>query len=70
MKQRVSEVYSEPSQTSKMELLVKIVNSRNPLIIFVKCSIFDCVLNTPLALDVNEVCFGDEPISLIRMKIN
>ena len=29
---------------------------------------FDCALNKPLALDVNEVCFGEEPISLIRLK--
>ena len=29
---------------------------------------FDCVLNTPLALDVNDACFGDEPISPIRMR--
>ena len=29
---------------------------------------FDCVLNTPLSLDVNEVRFDEEPISLIRIK--
>ena len=33
------EPYSEPSQTSKMELLAKIVNSLKPLTIFPKCSI-------------------------------
>ena len=39
MKQRVSEVYPELSQTSKMELFAKIVNGLNLLIIFVKSSI-------------------------------
>ena len=29
---------------------------------------FDCVLNAPLSLDVNKVCFDEKPISLIRMK--
>ena len=29
---------------------------------------FDCILNTPLALDVNEFCFGGVQILLIRMK--
>ena len=29
---------------------------------------FDCILNTPLALDANKVCFGEELMSLIRMK--
>ena len=29
---------------------------------------FDCVLNMPLALDVNKVCFGEELIFLICMK--
>ena len=29
---------------------------------------FDCVLNMPLSLVVNEVYFDEEPISLIRMK--
>ena len=28
----------------------------------------DCVLNTPLALDVKEVYFGEESLSLINMK--
>ena len=41
MKQRISETYSEPSQTSKMELFVKIVKSWNPLSIFAKSSIID-----------------------------
>ena len=27
-----------------------------------------CVLNKPLALDVNKVCLGEEVLSLIRMK--
>ena len=29
---------------------------------------FDCILNTPLALDAKKVCFGEELMSLIRMK--
>ena len=29
-----------------------------------------CVLNTPLRLVVNEVCFEEEPISIIRIKIS
>ena len=29
---------------------------------------FDCVLNKTLALDVNDACFGDEPISPMRMR--
>ena len=29
---------------------------------------FDCILNISLALDVNEVCFGEKPTSLIHMK--
>ena len=29
---------------------------------------FDFALNTSLALDVNEVCFGEKPISLILLK--
>ena len=41
MKQRLSEAYPEPSQTSKMELFVKIVKGGNPLTIFEKSSILD-----------------------------
>ena len=55
------EGYSVP-RASKMGLFVEIVDSWNQLIKS------NCVLNTPLALDVNEVCFGEEPISPIRMK--
>ena len=40
-KQRLSEAYPEPSQTSKMELFVKIVKGGNPLTIFEKSSILD-----------------------------
>ena len=36
-----TETYSEAYQTSKMELLVKIVNDRKPLTIFAKSSILD-----------------------------
>ena len=35
------EVYPEPYQTSKMELLAKIVNGFQPLTIFAKSSILD-----------------------------
>ena len=35
------ETYTEPSQTSKMELFAKIVNSWKPLTIFAKCFILD-----------------------------
>ena len=38
---RTAEVYSEPSQTSTMELFVKIVKSFQMLTIFIKGSIFD-----------------------------
>ena len=61
MKQRVLEGYSV-HRASKMVLFLKIVDSWNQLIKSNR------VLNTPLALDVNEVCFGEDPISLIRMK--
>ena len=37
----MAEAYSEPCQTSKTELLAKIVNAWKPLIIFVKNSILD-----------------------------
>ena len=44
-----AEGYSEPCQTSRMELLGKITNSLQTLIIFAKNSkMFDRVLNTPL----------------------
>ena len=36
-----AETYTEPSQTSKMELFAKIVNSCKPLTIFAKCFILD-----------------------------
>ena len=41
MKKRVSEAHPEPSQTSKMEFFVKIVNGLNPLTIFGKSSMLD-----------------------------
>ena len=61
MKQRVLEGYSV-HRASKMVLFLKIVDSWNQLIKSNR------VLNTPLALDVNEECFVEELISLIRMK--
>ena len=36
-----SEAYSEPSQTSKMELFVKIINGWKPLTFLTKSSILD-----------------------------
>ena len=41
MKHRLLEAYPEPSQTSKMELFVKIVKGGNLLTIFEKSSILD-----------------------------
>ena len=40
------EVYPEPSQTSKMEILVKIVNGFPPFTIFAKSSILDLFLSS------------------------
>ena len=37
----MSEVYSEPNQTSEMELSAKIVNGFQPLTIFAESSILD-----------------------------
>ena len=37
----ITEVYSEPCQTSKMKRVVKIVNAFQPLTIFTKGSILD-----------------------------
>ena len=57
MKQRVSEAYPEPSQTSKMEIFVKIVNGLISLTTFEKSSILDVQLycETRLSLAVNEI---------------
>ena len=41
MKQRLSEAYPEPSQTSKIGLFVKIVKGGNPLTIYKKSFILD-----------------------------
>ena len=46
----LSEANSEPRQTSKAELFRKIVNGFSSLTIFVKSSITDWVLNTPLQI--------------------
>ena len=40
------EVYSEPSRTSKMELIAKIIKDIQPLTIFAKCSILDAQLGS------------------------
>ena len=37
----ISDIYSEPCQTSKMERVAKIVNGFQQFIIFEKCSILD-----------------------------
>ena len=47
MNMMLTEAYSEPCQTSKMELIGKKVNSFQPLTIFAR--MFDWVLDTPLA---------------------
>ena len=44
----LSEVFSELSQTSKMKLLVKIVNELKPLYIFPKCFIVDVQLGSEM----------------------
>ena len=45
-RQTLTQEYSEPYQTYKMEPFAKIVNSSYPLTILAKWSIFDRVLNT------------------------
>ena len=45
----LAEAYSEPSQTSKMELCVKLVNSLQPLTLFLKNSILDVWLGCEYA---------------------
>ena len=42
-------LYSEPCQTSKMELFLKIINGRKPLTIFAKSSILDVWLGSERA---------------------
>ena len=46
MKDKRSEVYSEPSQTSKMEIFAKIVNSQKSWTIFTESSILDVQLGS------------------------
>ena len=53
-----TEAYTEPCETSKMELFVKIVNSFKPLIIFTKKLHFDMVLKTFLQKQPLERCSG------------
>ena len=43
-----SEAYSEPCQTSKMEVFTKIVNGFSFLTIFAKSSKFDKILSSPV----------------------
>ena len=65
MIQRVSETHSEPNQTSKTELFVKIIWSWNPLTISAK------TLNAPLSLVLDKVWVDKGAISLIHIwKIN
>ena len=54
-----SEVYSEPSQTSKMQFFAKIVEDFESLIIFVKCSISDVQLGSEYTYEVSNGCIGD-----------
>ena len=51
----ISRTYSEPCQKSKIELFVQIVNGE-PLIITVKSTILDGVLNTPLRFLLKKYC--------------
>ena len=53
MKQRASKVHPEPSQRSKMEFFVRIVNGLNPLSIFEKSSILDIRLCSEYASEFN-----------------
>ena len=48
-----TEAYSEPSQTSEMELFAEIDNSIRPLTIFAKSSILNIWLGSEYAFDVN-----------------
>ena len=49
--EKTSEAYLEPSQASKMELFVKIVNGFEPLAIFAKSPILDVLLGSETAFD-------------------
>ena len=51
------ETYSQPSQTSKMEVFIKIVNGFQPFTVFIKSSILDIWLGY-------EYAFGDQAYSL------
>ena len=51
------EAYSQPSQTSKMEVFTKIVNGFQPFTVFIKSSILDIWLGY-------EYAFGDQAYSL------
>ena len=41
---KIPEAYSEPSQTCKVDIFTKIVNSKQPAIVFAKSSILDVQL--------------------------
>ena len=53
----VSEAYSEPSQTSKIELFEKVVNGFQPLTIFEKSSILDVWQGSEYASGNNQKYF-------------
>ena len=54
-----SEMFSEPCQTAKMELFVKIVNDLKPLTIFAKRSVFGVWQNCEYASDIDfRFCIG------------
>ena len=55
----ISEAYSEPSWTSKMDLFAKIVNGWTPLTIFAKRSILDVRLGSEYASDPHLPSFPD-----------
>ena len=55
-----SEAYSEPCQTSKMEVFTKIVNGLSFLTIFTKSSILDVLQDSE---------FGSEPSNDLRKKL-
>ena len=50
---KISETFSEPSQTSKTELFAKIINNWKPLTIFTKSSILDVRLGSEYASELN-----------------
>ena len=50
---RYPEIYSEPNQTSKMELLVKLINGFQPLTNFAESSVLHIWLGSECASDMS-----------------